>query len=275
LKKILLSLFFTNYLLFAIDVVVSIAPQKVFVKKIGGDKVSVEVMVPTGASPHTYSPKSSQMKKITHAKIYFSIEVEFEEVWLKKFKNQNKDLMLCNTVENLKKDILSEHHHDELDPHIWVDPIAVKTIAKNIYTALSQADSNNTAYYKSNLESYLKELDELNQTIESILKDVPKEATFMVFHPAWGYFARRYNLNQLSVEVEGKEPKMKELIKLMKRAKEESVHAIFTQPEFSDKSAQLIAKNLGINVIKTSPLAENWKENLINLAKAIALKKEE
>lgn len=275
MKKILLSLFFTNYLLFAIDVVVSIAPQKVFVKKIGGDKVSVEVMVPTGASPHTYSPKSSQMKKITHAKIYFSIEVEFEEVWLKKFKNQNKDLMLCNTVENLKKDILSEHHHDELDPHIWVDPIAVKTIAKNIYTALSQADSNNTAYYKSNLESYLKELDELNQTIESILKDVPKEATFMVFHPAWGYFARRYNLNQLSVEVEGKEPKMKELIKLMKRAKEESVHAIFTQPEFSDKSAQLIAKNLGINVIKTSPLAENWKENLINLAKAIALKKEQ
>ena len=94
----------------------------------------------------------------------------------------------------------------------------------------------------------------------------------MVFHPAWGYFAKRYNLNQIAVEVEGKEPKMKALIGLMKQAKKEKIQAIFTQPEFSDKSAKLIANNLGIKVVKASPLAKNWAENLLNLAKAIANK---
>ena len=92
----------------------------------------------------------------------------------------------------------------------------------------------------------------------------------MVFHPSWGYFAKDYNLRQLAVEVDGKEPKMRALVELIKRAKKEHIRAIFTQPEFSDKSAQILAKNLNIRVIKASPLAENWSENLINLAKAIS-----
>jgi zinc transport system substrate-binding protein len=263
-------------------VVVSISPLKTFVKKIGGDKISTSVMVPQGSSPHTYEPKPSQMKEITQAKIYFSIEVEFEKVWLEKFKNQNKNLIISDVVYDMNKSSIADHHHDdgkeslhideELDPHIWVDPINVKHIAQNIYTTLSKMDSNNSNDYKTNLENYLKELDELDSNIKTTLKDVPKNATFMVFHPAWGYFAKRYNLKQLSVEVEGKEPKMKALIGLMKQAKKEKVQAIFTQPEFSDKSAKLIANNLGIKVIKASPLAEDWAKNLLSLAKAIANK---
>ncbi len=274
MKKVILLLLSSLYCLFATNVVVSIAPQKLFVKKIGGDKVTVDVMVPTSSSAHTYTPKPSQMKSITHAKIYFSIGMEFEDIWLEKFKAQNRDLIISDTTKDINRTILIKHHkHKELDPHIWVDPINVKDIAKNIYTTLSQIDSNNSNYYKTNLESYLKELDELDNTIKKILNDVPKDATFMVFHPAWGYFAKRYHLKQLPVEVEGKEPKMKELISLIKIAKKEHVHAIFTQPEFSDKSAKLIAKELGIEVIKTSPLAEDWAENLIRLARAIEHKK--
>lgn len=262
--------------------VVSIAPLQIFVEKIGGDKINTTVMVPEGSSPHTYEPKPSQMKEITKAQIYFAIEVEFEKVWLEKFKNQNQNLIISDVVYDLNKSTISEHHHDDeadekhihstLDPHIWVDPINVKHIAQNIYTTLSQVDSNNSDYYKKNLENYIKELDTLNSQIKEILKDVPKDATFMVFHPAWGYFAKRYHLKQLAVEVEGKEPKMKALIKLMKEAKAQKVQAIFTQPEFSDKSAKLISNNLGIKVIKSSPLAKNWAENLLNLAKAIAHK---
>lgn len=274
MKKVLLLLLSSLYCLFATNVVVSIAPQKLFVKKIGGDKVTVEVMVPTTASAHTYTPKPSQMKSITHAKIYFSTGMEFEDIWLEKFKAQNRDLIIADTTKDINRTILVKHHgHEELDPHIWVDPINVKNIAQNIYTTLSQIDSNNSDYYKTNLENYLKELDELDNTIKKILKDVPKDTTFIVFHPAWGYFAKRYHLKQLSVEVEGKEPKMRELITLIKRAKKEHVQAIFTQPEFSDKSAKLIAKELGIEVIKTSPLAEDWAENLIRLARAIEHKK--
>ena len=282
MKKLLLLLLLNTLTFASTNVVVSIAPLQTFVEKIGGDKINTTVMVPEGSSPHTYEPKPSQMKEITKAQVYFAIEVEFEKVWLEKFKNQNKNLIISDVVYDLNKSTISNHHHNdgeqckhidgELDPHIWVDPINVKHIAQNIYATLSQVDSNNSNYYKKNLESYIKELDELDSQIKEILKDVPKEVTFMVFHPAWGYFAKRYHLTQLAVEVEGKEPKMKALIKLMKEAKEEKVQAIFTQPEFSDKSAKLIANNLGIQVIKTSPLAKNWAENLLNLAKAIAHK---
>ena len=282
MKKLLLIVLLSKLAFSQTNVVVSIAPLKTFVEKIGGEKINTSVMVQAGASPHNYEPKPSQMKEITKADIYFSIEVEFEKVWLTKFKNQNKNLIISDVVYDLNKTSISDHHHDDgkickhihgkLDPHIWVDPINVKHIVLNIYNSLKQIDSNNSDYYKKNLDSYLKELDALNHQIEEILKNTPKDTTFMVFHPAWGYFAQRYNLEQVSVEVEGKEPKMKALIQLMKKAKEEKVSAIFTQPEFSDKSANIIANYLKIKVIKASPLALNWAENLLSLANAIANK---
>ena len=286
MKKLLFFLLFSGSIFAKTNAVVSILPLKTFVDKIGGDKVETTVMVQAGASPHNYEPKASQMKAISKANVYFSIEVEFEKVWIEKFQNQNKKLIISDVVYNLNKTIVQMHHHKhedgekcrhlggiELDPHIWIDPIHVKKIVHNIYTTLATVDPKNIDFYKKNLDNYIKELETLDGEIKFILKDIPKDASFMVFHPAWGYFARRYNLKQLPVEIEGKEPKMKALIKLMKRAKKENIHAIFTQPEFSDKSAKIIASNLGIKVIKASPLAENWAENLKNLAKAIANKK--
>ena len=283
MKKLFLILLLTPLTFASTDVVVSIVPQKVFVEKIGGDKVDVTVMVEAGSSPHTYTPKPSQMKKLSQAKLYLGIGVEFEEVWLGKFANQNKDLLVFNTSLNIQKQTmegeeheqcknLHHHDHDELDPHVWVDPQNIKVIAKNIFDALVVVDANNTDYYKQNYESYLKELDTLDEEIKEILKETPKNSTFMVFHPSWGYFAKRYELTQLPVEVEGKAPKMKALVQIIKKAKKERVHAIFTQPEFSDKASQNIARNLKIPVVKASPLAENWAENLKRLAKAIAHK---
>jgi len=273
MKKLLYFILFSSFSFAQTNVIVSIVPLKVFVDKIGGDKVTTSVMVKAGASPHTYEPKASQMKAISKADVYFAIGVEFEKVWLDKFQNQNKNLIIKDVTYNLNKAIIHEHHDEPtLDPHIWVNPINVKKIANNIFTTFAILDPENLAFYKKNLDDYIKELDKLDNEIKTILKDVPKGSTFMVFHPAWGYFAKAYHLRQLPVEIEGKEPKMKALVKLMKEARKEKIHAIFTQPEFSDKSAQIIARNLNIKVIKASPLAENWSENLINLAKAIANK---
>ena len=92
----------------------------------------------------------------------------------------------------------------------------------------------------------------------------------MVLHPSWGYFAKAYGLRQIAVEIEGKEPKPKELIHLLKEAREAQVKAIFIQPEFSDNAAKIIAKELEIPVIKVTPLAADWSENLLMIAKAIA-----
>lgn len=286
MKKItLIFLLSTTYIFSNINAVVSILPAQTFVKAIGGDKVDVSLMVQPGNSPHTYEPKPSQMIEIAKADLYFAIDVEFEEVWLPKFQNLNPQMQVVDLADNIKKIEMQKHqceeeeHHGEHeekhahegeDPHVWTAPANVKIIAHNIYNALKKEDPENTNYYKKNLNIFLASIDETDRQIIHFLSSLKDTRRFMVFHPSWGYFAQAYNLEQIAVEVEGKEPKPKELIHLLKEAKEVKVKAIFTQPEFSDTVAKIIAKELQIPVVKVSPLAPNWSENLINIAKVIA-----
>lgn len=287
MKKIVFTfLLLSSYIFSNINTVVSILPVQTFVKSIGGDKVNVAVMVQPGNSPHNYEPKPSQMVDVNKAALYFAIGVEFENVWLSKFKNLNSKMHIIELAENVKKmQMQNEHtqdaeheghgHHDAHahegeDPHIWTSPSNVKIIAKNIYNALKKHDPENTDYYKRNLDIFLASIDETDRLIIDILSSLDEGEKFMVFHPSWGYFAKAYNMQQIAVEVEGKEPKPKELIDLLKEAKEEKVKAIFTQPEFSDTTARVIAKELQIPVVKVSPLAADWSENLIKMAKSIA-----
>ncbi len=282
MKKILLiTLFLNTFILANINAVVSILPEKTFVEAIGGDKVSVSVMVLPGNSPHTYEPKPSQMKDVANATLYFAIGVEFENVWLNKFRNLNTNMQVIDLSEGIQKLSISAHpdthnehktaHEDKGDdPHIWTNPENVKIIALHIYETLMQADPENKIYYKLNYEKFITEINQTDSKIKSILSGKEEGTKFMVFHPSWGYFAKAYGLKQLPVELEGKSPKPKELINLIKEAKEEKISAIFTQPEFSDSIAKVMANELQIKVIKVSPLSPNWSENLINIANAIS-----
>ncbi len=279
MKKIItILLLSTTYIFSNINAVVSIAPEVTFVKAIGGKRVDVSLMVQVGNSPHTYEPKPSQMTAIAKADVYFAIDVEFEHVWLPKFHSLNDKMQIVDLADGVTKIEMAhghhahEHHdeHDGKDPHIWTSPANVKVIAQNIYKALSTIDSSNTKYYKNNLNLFLDKVNNTNKQIKKILSTLKGSRKFMVFHPSWGYFAKAYNLEQIAVEVEGKSPKPRELVNLIKEAKEEKVSAIITQPEFSDASAKIIAKELHIPVVKISPMAENWSENLIYLAKTIA-----
>ncbi|PHS40673.1 MAG: zinc ABC transporter substrate-binding protein [Sulfurovum sp.] len=278
-KITLIFLLSTTYIFSNMNAVVSILPQQTFVKAIGGDKVNVSLMVQPGNSPHTYEPKPSQMIEISKADLYFAIDVEFEQVWLPKFKSLNPKMQIIDLADNITKIQMKhaceegshdEHAHEGADPHIWTSPANVKIIAQNIYTALIENDPDNTEYYKRNFDSFLASIDETDKQVSDILSSLTDARRFMVFHPSWGYFAKAYNLEQIAVEVEGKETKPKALIHLLKEAKEKKVTAIFTQPEFSDTVAKIIAKELQIPVVKVSPLAPNWSENLIKIANTIA-----
>ncbi len=162
------------------------------------------------------------------------------------------------------------HEHEGLDPHTWTSPANVKIMAVNIYKALVEVDPANKEFYKSNLDDFIKEIKDTDKKISAILNDVKPKSKFIVLHPSWGYFANQYNLVQVAVEVEGKSPKPKEMMMIIDEAKEEKAKVIFTQPEFSDKMAQIIAKETNIAVNKISPLSSDWSENLIGMAKAIA-----
>jgi zinc transport system substrate-binding protein len=291
MRNIFLILLVFSSIVMAKEVTVSILPQKYFVEKIAKDKIKVNVMVKPGASPATYEPKTSQMKLLSKSDAYFAIDVPFEKVWLDKFKTANKNMIVVDTDEGIEKQEIQAHHHEEtnhneekkadhdheeeghnhegLDPHIWLDPVLVKIQAKNIYDTLVEIDSVNKEFYTKNYKDFLNELEKLDQVLNEILKNDQNKA-FMVFHPSWGYFAKRYNLKQIAIEIEGKEPKPAQLVELIDEAKENNIKIVFVAPQFSKKGANTISKSIDATVTVIDPLSEDWSNNLIKVAKEIA-----
>ena len=238
-----------------IGVVASIPPLAEFVEKVGGERVSVLVMVPSGANPHTYEPTSTQLKEVSKAKVYVKVGsgVEFELVWLDKVLEFNKDILVVDCSQDV-----------ELvggDPHIWLSPRNAKIMVANIYEGLAQVDPQGKAYYAKNKEEYIRKLTKLDREIAESLSEI-RNRKFMVYHPAWGYFARDYNLTQIPIEKEGKEPTARDLAELVKQAKADNIKIIFASPEFNPKTAEVIADEIDCKIVFISPLAKDYIANL-------------
>jgi zinc transport system substrate-binding protein len=277
MKIFLLLLILFAHVWGKLPVVVSILPQKTFVKKIGGDQVAVQVMVQPGSSPHTYEPKPSQMKQVAASALYLAIGVEFESVWLPKFHDLNPALPIIDISAKIPRRAMQEKDAAKahsLDPHIWTSPANVRTIARNTLEALQHADPKHADLYRANCDAFLEEIRATDTRLHALLDPLPKGTAFMVMHPSWGYFADAYGLHQMPMEIAGKRPKPRELVALIKQARAQHVRAIFTQPEFSDSLANVLAHELHIPVRKVSPMAPDWSANLLRLAADIAGGKE-
>ena len=248
-----------------LHVTVSILPQRYFVERVGGEYVAVNVMVEPGASPATYEPQPEQLRALSVADVYFSIGVPFENAWLERFASVNEELLIVDTTQGIERQGDPEHP----DPHIWLSPALVKVQAQTIYETLAQLDPEHQETYRANLESFLADIDALDADIRETLAGV-ENRKFMVFHPSWGYFARDYGLEQLPVEVGGQEPSAAELAALVAEAKQEGIKVIFAQPEFSTRSAETLANEIGGEVLLISPLAPDWLDNLRRVAEVLA-----
>ena len=264
-----------------LPVFVSILPQKYFVEKIGGKMVDVSVMVLPGANPHIYEPKPNQMVALSKAKIYFAIGITFEDAWLKKFTAMNPKMRVVQTEAGIEKIPVQAHHHHEeakggsqqktkrpgeedhgtMDPHVWTSPPEVKILARNILKALQEIDPSCSSLYESNHGDFVKEIETLDAELRSIFAG-NRGMKFMVFHPSWGYLARAYGLEQVPIEIEGKDPKPAQLKELIQHARQEGVKVIFVQPQFSTKSAETIVKAIGGQVVFADPLSADWAKNL-------------
>jgi zinc transport system substrate-binding protein len=271
-----------------VDVFVSIAPQKYLVQQIGKDLVDAHIMVQPGADPHTYEPKPKQMVALARAQLYFAIGVEFEKARLKKISAANPQMKVIHTDEGIRKIPMPAHqHHDEeendqsgehsaesehgdgdephgnggLDPHIWLSPPLVMQQAQTILAALQAVDPLHRAAYEANYEAFCSEITALDAELRNIFAG-KQGLQFIVFHPAWGYFADAYRLVQVPAEIEGKNPKPAQLKELIENAKEKNIKVIFVQPQFSTKSAELIAREIDAQVVFADPLAEDWANNL-------------
>ena len=281
-----------------VPVFVSIAPQKYFVRQIGKDLVDVQVMVQPGANPATYEPKPVQMVDLSKTEIYFAIGVPFENVWLEKIAAANPDMKVVHTDHGIEKRAMAVHHHNDdsaeehhesghghekgesheetghdaehrdhagLDPHIWLSPPLVKIQARAILAALREIDPSHRPIYEANFNAFAEQIDQLDADLKKIFAG-KKGSRFMVFHPAWGYFAHTYGLKQTPIEIEGKNPKPAQLKTLIQNAREKGVKVIFVQPQFSTKSAEVVAREIGGQVAFADPLAEDWMDNLRDVA---------
>ncbi len=256
-------------------VMVSIAPQKYFVQQICRDLASVQIMVPPGANPATYEPKPRQMAAISKTRIYFSIGVPFEHAWLKKIAAANSAMTVVATDRGIQKLPMAAGHHHEgatqlehpsLDPHIWLSPPLVRIQARTILNAMQAADPDHRSVYESNFKAFMTQLSNLDDELKRLFSGRTGQQ-FMVFHPSWGYFAQGYGLKQVPIEIEGKEPKPAQLRELIEHAREDGIRSIFVQPQFSTKSARVIAEAIGAQVVMADPLAEDWADNLRAVAR--------
>jgi len=266
MKKLLLIFIFVFG--YGYDITVSILPQKEIVKSITGDKAKVNVMVKKGSSPAVYEPKVSQLVKLKHSDLYFSIGVPFENQWLKKFQGVNPKIKIVDMGKFVKRAYFNEKKGIK-DPHIWLSPIYLMLEARVVLSEVVKYDPKNREYYEENYKKFVSKLSDIDMQVLNIIKKV-KAKKFIVFHPSFGYFARTYGLKQIAIEKEGKEPSFKYLAKVIQLAKSNGIKTIFVAPEFSQKSAKFIAQKIGGKVVSISPLNENVTQNILTIAKAFS-----
>lgn len=264
-----------------IKIFVSVLPLKYFVERVGGEAVQVSVMVGPGRSPHTYEPTPRQMAELSRTQIYFRVGVPFEQVWMKRIADLNPHLRFVDLRKGIRLLVSPAHHHEdnenlqepddhqehgesaeeEKDPHIWTDPRLVKLMAEQIRETLTALDPARADEYAANYRAFVADLDQLDRFIRDRLAGV-RQRKFLVFHPAWGYFAEAYGLQQIAIETEGKEPGPKALARIIALAREEKIHTIFVQLQFSRTAADTVARAIGGRVVAVDPLAEDYLANM-------------
>ena len=253
---------------------VTLEPLRYFTEAIAGDNYEVVSMVPKGSSPESYDPTPQQLVNLSKSQAYFRIGyIGFEQAWMKKLEANCPNMKVYNTSKGIdlirdKGHWHGDHFHEGgVEPHVWNSTQNALIIADNIYQALCELDSTHQ-------EDYQKRLDVLKQTIRQTDANVRTlvenaDSTFLIYHPALSYFARDYGLKQVSIEEGGKEPSPAQLKALIETCRNENVHTIFVQQEFDQRNAQLIANELGVNIVSINPLSYDWVKEMIRIAEAL------
>lgn len=261
-------------------------------EQIGKDKIDLHSVIPNGSEPHDYEPSIREIANIENGDIFIFNGVGMEP-WAEKLSENLaqkgiKTLNLSEYVE-LRKIEDEEHDHDDhdhdlYDPHIWLDPINMDKIAKQIMLEFSGIDKRNENFYKENYEEFSEKLRELNLSFSSQLENLSKNK-ILVSHQAFGYLTKRYGLEQIPVTgiTPHEEPSPGTIAKLLDIIEEEGYEYIFLESLASPKVVELLAKEGKLKILELNPISGLTKEqqeknedyfslmkkNLENLKKAL------
>lgn len=250
---------------------VTIVPQKQLVKAVAGENSEVTVMIPPGYSPGNYAPRPSELTKFSDADIYFSIGVPADiQNILPKVKQFNQNIKVVKLAERV-----SQKYEDRTfpngsrDPHIWLSPKRVIQIVEIIRDELNELNPQKKQFHKKNASEYIERIKKTDQKVKNILSE--KENDYiLVYHPSFGYFAEEYNLNMIAIEEGGKEATAKHLQEIIDFAKENNIKKIFHQAEIDSRQTRALAEEIGAELVKLDPLAEDYLNNLVEMAEKIA-----
>lgn len=251
---------------------VSILPLKYFTEQLAGDFVKVNVMIPQGANPSTYEPTPRQISLLSRSDAYLGIEpLIFEKTWMQRFKASGKDMKYYDLSRDIKliSNKHGNHSHGAADPHIWISPKTVKILVKNMRDAFIELYPEHQETIKENYGAVQKLINQKDQFWQKTFKE-KENISFLIFHPALGYLARDYGLDQLIIQHEGKEPSPKDLRRITQKAKEKNVNRIFVQQQFDVRNAKTIANELDMEVTVINPLSEDWPGEIEKIGKALA-----
>ncbi len=275
---------------------VTIEPQRYFAEQIAGGRFTFNCVVPAGQDPEAYDPTPQQMVRIGESMAYLQVgNLGFEQAWLQTIRENNPQLTffdLSQGVDLLRSEASGEgeaheehdghdhaaeadaHHHHHahaggVDPHYWSSIEGAKMMAWNILNALIKLDNEHAAHYWVNYNRLIEEIEATDSKVYMTLSAVLSRA-FIIYHPSLTYFAEDYNLTQLPLEVDGKEPSPAQLKELVDLARNYNVRVVFIQPEFNRQNAELIARETGCRLVTINPLNYHWSEEMIHIAEALA-----
>lgn len=254
----------------ALDVFVSVLPLAYLAERVGADRVRVEPLVGQGQNPHGYEPGPRQMARLADADLVVRAGMPFEEGWLVRMEATTKDLAILDARDGL--DLLpapaahsSHGHENDLDPHVWTSPVNARIIAAHMRDRFAALDPEGRETYGTNYDRLAQELDELDRELRTLLLGLSDKA-FLVFHPAWGYFARAYGLRQVAIEQEGKEPGPRTLASIADMARSQGARVILVQPQMGSRTAEALASAIGARIEVADPLAFDYPDSLRALA---------
>lgn len=258
------------------NIIVTIEPQKAVVNAIAGNDYNVEVLMPAGANHESYEPAPGDIAKLGKAGAYFSLGLlDFEKSWVSRFSEQFPDLEIVNTSE--KCSLLQGHectgdheHHDHgTDPHTWLSISETKKMALVMKEYLQKSEPDKADFFEKNYNEFCKKADSADQVIKTMLSSLPSRS-FMIYHPALGYFARDYDLNQVAIEDEGKEPSVTHIKQVVEQAAKDKMTFIFVSLEFDVRNAETIARETGASIVTFNPMAADFPGNIIEIARLIS-----
>ena len=274
-----------------LNVFVSVLPLQTFVDKVGAGRVETRVMVLPGQSPATYEPTPKQIAALADADLYVRVGVPFEDAWMPRIRSANPDMPVLDLRDGLPLRPMQAHEHEGagsdgsgrgeasgdggkdprrfMDAHVWTSPPLVRQMAVAIRDALTHLDPDGADVYAAEQAAFDSELAALDKELSEILKPLARRS-FLVYHPAWGYFADAYHLTQIPIEAEGKAPGARRLASLIEQARAADTRVIFVQPQFDKRAAERMALAIGGRVEAVDPLAADYADNLRHVARLIA-----